>query len=160
MNACRTIEMREAPMHLAADWVQIGVTRGLLLGMLYPWLAGAVLGMSGGMDEAIGAALAFGLFGTLIGLLAGPLMGGAVGGVALVLDRHVSPGASSRSIGALAILVVAGALSTLTTIVTYATGNSLGETWGGLTFLVLAPSALGLASLAVRPGVDRPRAIS
>ena len=154
-HICRTTAVREAPTHPTEDWLQVGVTRGFLLGMLYPWLAGLALSFGFGGEQEIGAVVVFGVIGMFLGVFAGPLLGGLVGGTALLLDRRVTVRASSRWVGASAVLLVAGMFSLVTAIVTCATGNSLGEVWGGLSFLVLGPAGLGLASLVVRPRVDR-----
>lgn len=146
-------------MHLADDWAQIGVTRGLLLGPLYPWLMGLLSGFPDGMDAALGSALVYGLFGTLIGLLLGPPAGGLVGLIAVALDDRVSLRATPRGIGALAILTTASALSALFVCVAYATGAAFDDGWAyACLVLVVGPSVLGLVSLIVRPRIERPRA--
>jgi hypothetical protein len=147
------MRLREARLHLAVDWSQIGVTRGLVLGLLYPWLLGAAVSLA---ERRAGAApaslLVYGIYGTPIGLLAGVVIGSVVAATASSIDQRTRRPRTRRWVATAAICSVATVASLAMAVAALMTRSPLDGGWlTAWMYLVLGPAALGLASIvAVR----------
>jgi hypothetical protein len=147
------MRLREAPARLAVDWSQIGVTRGLVLGLLYPWVLGALVSLAelrtGAAPESL---LVYGIYGTPIGLLAGVVIGSVVAATASAIEGRTRRPRTRRSVATAAICSVATVVSVAMAATALVTRSPLDGGWlTAWMYLVLGPAALGLASIvAVR----------
>lgn len=147
------MRLREAPARLAVDWSQIGVTRGLILGLLYPWVLGALVSLAelptGAAPESL---LVYGIYGTPIGLLAGVVIGSVVAATASAIEGRTRRPRTRRSVATAAICSVATVVSVAMAATALVTRSPLDGGWlTAWMYLVLGPAALGLASIvAVR----------
>ena len=142
-----------AQVHLAVDWSQIGVTRGLVLGALYPWVLGALVSLAELRTETAPASLlVYGIYGTPIGLLAGVVIGSVAAATASSIDRRTRRPRTRRWVATAAICSVVTVASLVMAVTALVTRSPLDGGWfTAWLYLVLGPAALGLASIvAVR----------
>ena len=134
-----------------AGWAFAGLVRGLVLGLVYPWVVGIgfAVAQSTTARESTTIVVLVGVYGTLIGLVVGPLVGGVVALAAAIIDALTDRRLRRGLVAAIAIGVVATVATVLLVL-----ADELSSGWGAVGVwmsLVGGPAGLGLVSIVVCP---------